>query len=68
MDERRQVAEDGPGACNSDSDSDKTDSNGNPISCEHRISNEQAEALGRASQPLATSPMESASGKESDGG
>jgi hypothetical protein len=72
---RRQVAEDGPETCNSDSDSDteqygevildgyggvKTDSNGNPISCEHRISNEHAEALRRATQS-----MESASREES---
>jgi hypothetical protein len=63
---RRQVAEDGPDTCSSDSDSDteqhgdvildgyvgiKTDSNGNPISSGHRMSTEQAEALRRASNP-----------------
>jgi hypothetical protein len=42
----------------------KTDSNGNPVSAEHRISNEQEEALRRAD----TMPEESASGKDSDRG
>jgi hypothetical protein len=81
--DRRQVAEDGPDTCNSDSDSDteqhgdvtldgyigvKTNSNGNPISSEHRISTEQAEALRRDSHSTANRPKSEVSGKDSSGG
>jgi hypothetical protein len=80
---RRQAAEDGRYACNSDSDSDteqhgeviydgyvgiKTDSNGNPIGCEHGISNEQTEAQRRERQWEANRPKTGVSGKDSDSG
>jgi hypothetical protein len=73
------VAEDGPDTFNSESDSDseqhgdvimdayvgiKTDSNGNPVSAEHKISSEQAESQRRAD----IKPKESATGKDIGGG
>jgi hypothetical protein len=78
---RSQVAEDGPDTFNSESDSDneqhgdvimdacvgiKTDSNGNPISAEHKISNEQAEAQRRAAQSVAPRPQVNTSRMDSD--
>jgi hypothetical protein len=80
---RRQVAEDGPDTCNSDSDSDteqhgevildgyvgvKTDSNSNPIGSEHKITNEQAEAQRRAAQSTALRFEKGTSGKGHGGG
>jgi hypothetical protein len=80
---RRQVVEDGRDTSNSDSDSDteqhgdvildgyfgdKTDSNGNPIGCERRITNEQAEAQRRAWQSTANRSKKGTSGRVHGGG